>query len=156
MKYIFDSGPLIDLFRHYYPERFPSLWQRFYSLVSDGKIISVREVYNEIEAKEDALAYWAKKQKDKLFLPSTSKELQFVSEIFQIRHFQAMIRKQERLQGKPVADPFVIARAKIQECQVVTTESLKDNAAGVPNVCERFSIPYINLEGFMQQEGWVF
>src|SRR5690606_5661599 len=22
-----DSGPLIDMFRHYYPERFPSLWQ---------------------------------------------------------------------------------------------------------------------------------
>ena len=156
MKYIFDSGPLIDLFRHYYPERFPSLWQRFYSLVSDGKIISVREVYNEIEAKEDALAYWAKEQKDKLFLPSTSKELQFVSEIFQISHFQAMIRKQERLQGKPVADPFVIARAKIQECQVVTTELFKDNAAGIHNVCEHFSIPHINLEGFMQQEGWVF
>lgn len=25
--YVFDSGPLIDLFRHYYPSRFPSLWE---------------------------------------------------------------------------------------------------------------------------------
>jgi hypothetical protein len=156
MKYIFDSGPLIDLFRHYYPERFPSLWQRFYSLVSDGKIISVREVYNEIQVKEDALAYWAKEQKDTLFLPSTVNELQFVSKIFQIRHFQTMIRKQEQLQGKPVGDPFVIARAKIFDCPVVTTEVFKDNAAKIPNVCKHFSIPYINLEGFMQQEGWVF
>ena len=24
--YVFDSGPLINLFRHYYRERFPSLW----------------------------------------------------------------------------------------------------------------------------------
>ncbi len=156
MKYIFDSGPLIDLFRHYYPERFPSLWQKFYSLVSDGKIISVREVYHEIEPKEDTLSYWAKEQKDSLFLPSTSNELKFVSKIFQIRHFQAMIRKQELLQGKPVADPFVIARAKILDCPVVTVETFKDNAAKIPNVCKHFDIPYINLEGFMQKEGWVF
>jgi hypothetical protein len=156
MKYIFDSGPLIDLFRRYYPKIFPSLWVRFHALVSEEKIISVREVYHEIEAKEDALSHWAKEQKDTLFLPSTVDELRFVNQIFQIQHFQAMIRKQERLQGKPVADPFVIARAKIHKCQVVTTELFKDKAAGIPNVCEHFSIPYINLEGFMQQENWVF
>jgi hypothetical protein len=125
-------------------------------LVSNGKIISVREVYNEIEAKEDALAHWAKEQKDSLFLPSTADEIKFVSEIFQIRHFQNMIRKQEQLQGKPVADPFVIARAKIFDCPVVAIEIFKDNAAKIPNVCKHFDIPYINLEGFMQQEGWVF
>jgi len=156
MKYIFDSGPLINLFRHYYPERFPSLWEKFYALVSDGKIISVKEVYNEIDSREDALANWAKDQKDKFFSPSTVEEFRFVTEIFKVRHFQAMIRNKERLQGKPVADPFVIARAKIFNCPVVTTEALKDNAAGIPNVCEHFSIPYIDLEGFMKQEGWTF
>jgi Domain of unknown function (DUF4411) len=156
MKYIFDSGPLIDLFKHYYPERFPSLWEKFDALVSKGEIISVREVYNEIDDKEDALSYWAKDQKDILFLPSTVNELRFVSNIFEIRHFQAMVRKQEQLQGKPVADPFVIARAKISNCPVVTTEVFKDNAAKIPNVCKHFSIPCINLEEFMEKEGWTF
>lgn len=156
MKYIFDSGPLIDFFRHYYPARFPSLWEKFHILVSEGKLISVKEVYNEISSREDALVHWAEAKKDELFSPSTAKELLFVSEIFQIRHFQAMIRKQERLQGKPVADPFVIARAKILDCQVVTTEVFKDNAAGIPNVCKHFSIPCIDLEDFMLQEGWTF
>lgn len=156
MKYIFDSGPLIDMFRHYYPERFPSLWEKFDALVSKGEIISVREVCNEIEDKEDALAHWAKDQKDILFLPSTVDELRFVSNIFEIRHFQAMIRKQEQFQGKPVADPFVIARAKISNCSVVTTEIFKDNAAKIPNVCKHFSIPCINLEEFMEKESWTF
>ncbi len=27
MIYVFDSSPLIDLFRYYYPDRFPSLWE---------------------------------------------------------------------------------------------------------------------------------
>jgi hypothetical protein len=156
MKYIFDTGPLIDLFRHYYPKRFPSLWVMFHALVSEGKIISVKEVYNEIVVKEDALANWAKDQKDKFFSPSTVEELKFVTEIFKVQHFQVMVSKQKRLKGGSVADPFVIARAKIQECQVVTTESFKDKAAGVPNVCKHFSIPCINLEEFMKQEGWTF
>lgn len=50
MKYVFDTGPLIDLFKHYYPTRFPSLWEQFHDLVSEGKLISVREVYNEINS----------------------------------------------------------------------------------------------------------
>jgi hypothetical protein len=156
MKYVFDNGPLIDIFRHYYPERFPSLWEKFHTLVSDGKIISVKEVFNEINSREDALSQWAKEQKNIFFPPSTVEELRFVTEIFKVQHFQAMIRKKERLQGKPVADPFVIARAKIFNCPVVTTEVLKDNAAGIPNVCKHFSIACINTEEFMQKEEWTF
>lgn len=53
MKYAFDSDSLINLFRHYYPERFPTLWEKFDALVSEGKLISVREVVNEIGANED-------------------------------------------------------------------------------------------------------
>ena len=146
MKYVFDSGPLIDLFRYYYPERFPSLWEKFHALVFEGKITSVREVYNEIDSREDALADWAKEQKDFFFSPSTVEELKFVREIFNIRHFQAMIRSKERLKGNPVADPFVIARAKIFTSTVVTREVLKENSAQIPNVCKRFSISCINLE----------
>jgi len=82
--------------------------------------------------------------------------MQFVSKIFEIQHFQAMIRKQELYGGKPVADPFVIARARILNCTVVTTEVLKENGARIPNVCKAFSIPCMNLEEFMQQEGWTF
>lgn len=156
MKYVFDSDSLINLFRHYYPERFPTLWERFDALVSEGKLVSVKEVFNEIGSGEDALAIWAKEQKNILFLESTTEELKFVGEIFQVRHFQAMIRKQERLKGKPVADPFVIARAKLSGASVVTQEKKTENAARIPNVCDHFGIRCINLEGFMKEEDWTF
>ena len=156
MKYVFDSDSLIDLFRHYYPERFPTLWEKFHALVSAGELISVKEVYNEIGSSEDSLASWAKEQKNTLFLESTVEELQFVGVIFQVRHFQAMIRKQERLKGKHVADPFVIARAKILSACVVTQEKNIENAAKIPNVCDHFRIACINLEGFMEKESWTF
>ncbi len=158
MKYVFDSDSLINLFRHYYPERFPTLWEKFDALVSAEELISVREVFNEIGSSEDSLGTWAKKQKSTLFLETTVEEFKFVAEIFQVQnfHFQTMVRKQERLKGKPVADPFVIARAKILSACVVTQEKNTENAARIPNVCDHFKIPCINLEGFMEKENWTF
>ena len=105
--YVFDSGPLIDLFRHYYRERFPSLWQHFDRMVEDGRITSTREVSNELEGHEDKLAKWCKENRRKVFVTPAAAELEVVRNIFQVDHFQAMIRKKERLEGKPVADPNV-------------------------------------------------
>lgn len=156
MIYVFDSGPLIWMFRYYYPQRFPSLWEQFDELVDSRRVISVKEVARELEGQEDLLATWVKDNGNVFQLPSAS-ELSLVSAIFQVPHFQGLIRKQERLQGKAVADPFVIAKAgSIDSGCVVTTEKYKKNASKVPNVCEHFEIPYMNLEKFMEQEGWTF
>lgn len=156
MIYVYDSDSLIDLFKHYYPSRFPSLWQKFDELVGAGKIISVREVANEITQRDDRLAEWTK-QHSEIFPVSTAAELQIVREIFDIHHFQANIRKQQRLQGKAVADPFVIAKAKVLEngC-VITQETFKKNAAKIPNICRKFNVDYYNLEEFMERESWEF
>ena len=156
MKYVFDSDSLINMFKHYYPGRFPTLWEKFDALVSEGKLMSVREVFNEIGSSKDSLARWAKERTNTLFSESTTEELTFVGKIFQVRHFQAMIRKQERLKGKPVADPFVIARAQSSGGCVVTEEKNTENAARIPNVCDYFQISCINLEGFMEKENWTF
>ena len=156
MIYVFDSSPLIVLFRHYYPDRFPSLWENFDALVLERRIVSVREVRKELEGYGDRLSDWVKGHRE-FFLTPTTNEFNFVNEIFKITHFQMLIRKKERLNGKPVADPFVIAKAKIQEegC-VVTQEVKKPNAARIPNVCEHFDIPCLNLEAFMENEKWRF
>lgn len=50
MIYVFDTNCLIVLFNHFYLGRFPSLWEKFNQLIVGRKIISVREVYNEIDA----------------------------------------------------------------------------------------------------------
>jgi len=33
---------------------------------------------------------------------------------------------------------------------------LKPQAAKIPNVCQHFSVPCMDLETFMQQQGWSF
>lgn len=155
MIYVFDSNTLITLFKHYYPSRFPTLWNKFTRAVASQSIISVREVKNEISQQDDPLSDWAKKN-DGFFQSPDSEELLFVAQIFAIPHFQSLVRKQEQLQGKPVADPFLIAKAKILQGCVVTEELFKPNSSRIPNICKHFGIDCLNLEGFMEQENWTF
>jgi len=115
----------------------------------------VREVYNEIKDRKDRLAEWAHRSQDFFQIP-TEDEMQFVAQIFRFSHFQAMIREKERLQGKPVADPFVIAYAGCHNGCVVTQEAHRPNASRIPNVCEHFGIQCICLEEFMKKENWTF
>lgn len=156
MIYVFDMGPLRIMFRHYYPEVFPTLWDRFDDMRNDGRLVSTREVSREVDGQEDRLSAWARGNRQFFHTPSND-ELQTVADIFAVPHFQAMIRRQERLQGKPVADPFVIAKARHAEngC-VVSAEELKPNAAKIPNVCNHFDVPHMSLEEFMARERWTF
>jgi len=86
----------------------------------------------------------------------TQEETNFVSQIFAIPHFQALIRKKHQLTGMPVADPFVIACAYANQACVVSEEALKANAASIPNICKHFGIECTNIEGMMEREDWEF
>lgn len=165
MIYVFDTSSIRSL-QHFYPSVFKTIWGGLDGLVQHQSLISTREVWNELgrqNVSADVLA-WAKQNKQIFTTPNTA-ELQFVAQIFQIKHFQSLIGEQQRLKGTPVADPFVIACAYIKKANVVTEEgwdhssvtlSPKLNAAKIPNVCQHFKVPCTNLEGFMKLQGWTF
>ena len=159
--YVFDTSPLSVIFRHYYPDRFPSLWKRFNELVSNGRITSTREVYRELTRIEIPLMEWRDEHRNNVFPTSTIEELAFVHRIFSVPNFKFLVPQRNIESGEPVADPFVIARAKylgdigIDAC-VVTLEKAKENAAKIPNVCKHFEIDCVDLEGFMEREDWEF
>lgn len=156
ITYVFDSGPLIDIFRHYYPGRFPTFWTSLEDLVALGDITSTREVRRELIGRGDAVSTWVRSNQEVFPVP-TATELEFVREIFKIKHFQNVIRAQERLLGRPVADPFVIARAaSVPKGCVVTTEVMRPNAARIPNICQHFEVHCTDLKGFMELEDWSF
>lgn len=73
-----------------------------------------------------------------------------------MKHFQTLIGRESILRGTPVADPFVIAKAGVEGGIVVTEEQFKKNAAKIPNVCKHFGIDWVDLERFMEREGWQF
>lgn len=156
MTYVFDTSSLSRL-KHFFPGVFKSIWVGLDALVLNGGLISTREVWNEIERRDvdPHTNAWLKARKQ-LFTTPAADELRFVAEIFRVPHFQALIGEKQRLTGTPVADPFVIACARMRGGTVVTEERLKPHAAKIPNVCQHFDVPCMDLEEFMQAQGWSF
>ncbi len=155
--YVFDTNTLSAIFRHYYRSRFPSFWDKFEELIIQNEVISVREVYLEIKElrRGDNLSKWIS-DNEHFFEKPTIEELNFITEIYRIKHFQQNLTKKKMIQGGPFADPFIIAKARVNEAKVVTLEEFKPNAAKIPNICQRFSIDCINLEEFLTEQGLVF
>lgn len=156
MIYIFDNSSLSKL-KHYYPNVFRSIWTGLDSLVRSGDLISTREVWNELQRgnPHPHVQAWLTARKHIFAIPQGG-ELKLVAQILAIPHFQSLIGIKQQLNGTPVADPFVIARAKVRNGTVVTEEEFKPQAAKIPNVCSQFGVPCMNLENFMQHQGWSF
>jgi Domain of unknown function (DUF4411) len=154
--YIFDTNSFGEL-SHFYPSRFPSLWKSFDKLVAQGRVISVKEVLREINAgKADAAdTIWANQNKS-IFMPPGENEAHFITEIFKVEHFQQSLERKKLYKGGFFADPFIIASAKVRRGTVVTEEKFKEGGAKIPNICKRFQIQSVTLEGFMEIEGWQF
>lgn len=154
--YIFDSSSFRVL-NHYFPDRFPTFWKKFDQATTSGLIESVREVQKELskQSLRPHVKNWVKTNKS-IFSTPSQQETQFVSTIFAVPHFQYLVTQRQILRGAHVADPFIVAAAKIRGGVVVTEEDHKPNAARIPNVCEHFDIPWTNMEGFMEGEDWSF
>lgn len=158
-RYVFDTSSLSIIIKNYYEDTFPTLWKLFNEALDSRTIISVREVRAELENSGWIGALkkgeWLKNIK-KSFLDPTEDELTFIKEIYKVPHFKQNISKQAQLKKDPVADPYVIAKAKILNIAVVTDEAVKENAAKIPNICKHFDIKCTNLQGFMKENDWVF
>jgi len=124
--YVFDSNTFINLFRHYYENRFPTLWVNFHDLVTEERIVSIREVKIELQTyyTTDRLKKWIK-ENEEIFKQPDDSESRFIKEIFKVERFRRIIERKKILNGKPVADTFVIAKAKVLGISVVTEEKYK-------------------------------
>lgn len=157
MVYIFDTSSL-HVFRSYFPEQFPTLWERLDAAAVAGTVRSVREVRRELERqlnKTEEILEWTRQYTN--FFPSpTAQETEFVAKVFREKRFQALIGEKQRVKGYPVADPFLIAAAKKEKACVVTEESIKPNSAKIPVVCKYYGIQCVNMRGFLSENRWSF
>lgn len=155
-SYVFDTGAFYTL-GHYYPSRFPTIWTHINGLVSDGRLWSVREVRRELEnnCPFPHIEEWLANNLH-VFKKPDAVEMDVVAQIFKIPIFLGLIRRKNILKGLPVADPFVVASAKVHKGTVVTREVLKDNAARIPTVCRHFDVKCMTVEQFLEKEDLKF
>ena len=152
--YVFDTGPLRQLFGHFDLKVFPDLWAEFHRMLVDGRILSVREVRREIFG-PDNLLEWVDTHKA-VFLAPDDAQTEFMQEMLANQHAQGLIEQKKFKIGGGAADPFIIALARVRGGCVVTTEKYRPNAPKIPTLCEQFDIPCVDLTGFMKREGWKF
>jgi len=157
MRYIFDTNSLSNVLNHYYPNRFPTFWEKFNKMIDDKKVISVREARFELQTRfDDIIIDQFKEYNANFFEDPSVEELTFITEIYSIPHFQQNLDRKKLLQGGYFADPFIIAKAKIKAAIVVSEEEFRSNSARIPNICECFDIKCVKLEGFLIKEDWRF
>jgi len=130
---------------------FDNIWIPWSEGMKKGTIISVDEVYNELDnhwgaekPKKDRLAEgnWLKTHKDS-FWGLTESEGYIVAEIFKNKKFQEGVKERSLREGTPEADAILVAKAKNIGGIVVTDESnSKPNSEKVPNICVSLCVPY--------------
>lgn len=157
MIYVFDTNALSNILNHYYANNFPSFWERFDQMIKSKNILSVREVYNELTNRfeEDKIKRIMNENIDFFTNPNVD-ELNFVTKIYSVTHFQQNLDKKKILSGGFFADPFVISKAYVNDACVITEEENKPNAAKIPNICHHFNIDCKNFEGFLNENNWKF
>lgn len=151
-SYCIDTSALIDLKRLYPRKIFPSLWENIEKLISQGRIVSPREVFKELEQyadKNDELLKWTKKHK-KMFKDLDDAQMQHIHKI--LNEYPKLVDASK--QG-PQADPFIIALAMADGHCVITQES-QTKINKIPDVCKKYDVKCISLIEFFIEQKWKF
>ncbi len=151
--YCADTNVFIEAWVRMYPiDVIPTLWRNFERLILENRLIAPYEVKRELEKKTDPLLEWLKEQKG-LFQPDDEDVQEILREV--MGRFPLLVESKKNRSG---ADPWVIALAKARKATVLTQEqvSTKEGKPRIPNVCEAFGVPCINLLNLIRRERWTF
>ena len=165
MRYVLDTG-FFRAIKEYYPKVFLSFWQNMGKAAASGRISSVQEVLRELDSYRGHRVHmdeWVDAHKH-IFTAPSPREAAAVRRILAVPRFDHLVKGKAMREGKPVADPFVIAKALVTGGAVVSNElpgKVPENQKfsqhpHIPDVCRHFDIPWLTPAEFMEQEGWKF
>jgi hypothetical protein len=147
-SYIFDANCFIEPWNKFYSYSFfGDYWDKFiHTNCKDEKILIQREIYDEIVKKDDALSKWIKKH-DFLIVET---DLALTREVAKINNQFPKLTKETK--GRSLADPFIIAIAKLRNATVVTMENDgSESKPKIPYVCTELKVKHINLYQFLER-----
>lgn len=150
MAYSIDSSGILDLFRYYPPDVFPTIWTQMEVAARNGIIFAIDEVYRELEKKDDVAFEWLKARRT-IVVELDTEIQQRVASILAV-HPRLIDTRKNRSSG----DPFVIALAQSRKFSVVTGEKASGVLAkpNIPDVCIALKIPWMNVLSMFRNEGW--
>ena len=167
MQYVIDTSILVEISERYYPEVFPSLWNKIYDLIDDETIVSLVEVQNELDrgkfSKEWSLIhsnsgkkFFKDFEEDEMLGLTQIIELDVYTEKFKDKNNQVTTLENEwGIYGDAVADPLLICHGLYHESTVVTMEN-PNKGHNIPHVCYELDVRCIGLKEFLMENDFKF
>lgn len=159
MIYLLDTNVFIQAHRQHYGLDFvPGFWEWVASGLTDGSVMSIKQVYEELRVKETKDKDGKPKQPDALSEWATERKGSFV-EIDNLasgwlRQISAWVMSPQRIYTQAarseflaVADLSLVAFAKAYNLTLVTHERPDPNSkkrVKIPDVCEAFDVKWVN------------
>ena len=152
-KYCLDANVLIQAWQKYYNPNFcPDYWTILIELGIQERIFIPELVYEEIIRTEDELSKWLKASKIPI-----KKITEPVTICLQKIYSADPVHKNlvDNINGRSLADPWVIAHSIYENAVVVTKEekitALSSKRIRIPNVCDNMGVRWINDFQFIQE-----
>jgi hypothetical protein len=146
----FDTCSFTELRRSYPKPEFESVWKFVEQLLSSGRILSIDEVYIELEQQDDEVFQWVS-QWNGNFIPLDDAIQIKAREI--LSEFPTLI---DLRKGKSGADPFLIAVAAVRGGTIVSEENRSGGPPKVkiPDVALSLDVTCIKFLNVLRQEGY--
>ena len=163
-KFVLDANVFIQAKRRFYAFDFcPGSWDMLIWHQQHGRLCSIDKVQNEILRGGDDLAEWVKNQfgPSAFAATSTAEVTAAYSQMLNCVVAQSHFRDIAKVEFQQVADGWLAAYAKANDCVVVTMEEydpLRTTKVPLVNVCRAFDVPTISpfdlLRCFRVQLEW--
>lgn len=146
----FDTCSFTELRRSYPKPVFDPVWDFVGNLFLIDRILSIEDVYIELQQQDDEVAAWIEQWED-CFIPLDDSIQTRAREI--LASFPSLV---DLRRGKSSADPFLIAAASVRGGIIVTEENPSGgpHKVKIPDAAGRLGLPCIKLLQVLQQEGF--
>ena len=162
-SYSIDTNVFIDIWGPsnyiFSKSKMPELWDHIERLVEDGRIFATREVYDELKRHATPeLLTWLKNHKEMFVLDKA--QIEAAAHI--INNVYSKYKEGYRPDVMNGADPFVVATAITKSAVVFTQEHEQQpghnpsevNCPKIPTVCDTYGVECVNIEKFIEREGF--
>ena len=161
-KYLLDANVFIEAKRRYYAfDLCPGFWECLVSHHQSASVQSIDRVEQELDLGGDDLKEWVASVMPPTCFAS-SDDPAVITEYSQMQTWvqsHAQFLPQAKAEFAAAADGWLIAYAKIKDLVVVTQEVLAPDSrkrVPIPNVCEAFSVPYVDTFEMLRDLGTQF
>lgn len=147
-KYSFDTDVYITIWRYNYPrDVFIKLWEDLEKFIKEGVILSSSTVLIELSRQRDEIHEFFRQIPD-LFVDPVEEEQNYVRYLINHEDFNKQGLSSSE---KHLADPYVVALAKVHKLNVVTFET-HHQTNSIPHACDILDIRCMKFLDFIREE----